>query len=448
MLTPEQAQDRAHSLVHSAVNSGATSADAIYLCDAATQIGIRLGELEDVDRSEGETIGLRYFDGARSATVSSSDISGDALATLVERARVMAKAAPQDEYAGLADPALLASGTLPALDIDDGRQLDPKVLRELALEAEDAARAVCGVTNSEGSGASAGKVTVALATSTGFAGSYSGTGYGISASVLAGKNSDMQRDYASHSTRHFGDLENAAAIGQRAGERAVARMNPGTVKSGAMPVVFDPRMGGSLVGHLLGAISGQAIARETSFLLDALDTMVFDSSVTLFDDPHLPRGLRSKTFDGEGLLTSSRKIVDTGRLTTWLLNAATARQLNLQPTGHATRSPSGSPGTGATNLHIAAGTQTREALMDDIRQGVYITELIGMGVNGVTGDYSRGASGFLIQDGQIGPPISGITIAGNLKDMFAAMIPADDLEMRRAVNVPTLRIDGMMVAGD
>ena len=375
-------------------------------------------------------------------------MSPEALDTLVARAGVMAKAAPEDIYAGLADKQLLATGDLPEVNSDDGRDLDPQVLRDMALEAENAARAVDGVTNSEGGGGSAGKMVVALATSDGFAGSYSTTGYGVQASVLAGSGSDMQRDYASHGSRHFDLLESAADIGTRAGTRAVARMNPVTVKSGGMPVVFDPRVGGSLIGHLLGAISGQAIARKTSFLLDAMDTQVFDSAVTLHDNPHLDKGLRSKAFDGEGLPTSARKLIDGGRLTTWLLNAATARQLDLAPTGHATRGPAGSPGVGATNLHIAPGSDSRETLIADIKQGVYITELIGMGVNGVTGDYSRGASGFLIQDGQIGPAVSGITIAGNLKDMFAAMIPASDLEMRRALNVPTLRIDGMMVAGD
>jgi len=420
----------------------------MYICDAATQVGIRLGELEDVDRSEGETIGLRYFDGKRSATISSSDMSGAALATLVERASVMARAAPEDEYAGLADEELLLQGDPPQLDIDDGQHIDPQVLRGIAEQAEEAARAVKGVTNSEGGGASAGKMVVALATSHGFAGSYRASGYSVQASVLAGKSNDMQRDYASHSSRHFALLDRPEDIGKKAGERAVARMHPAKTKSGAMPVVYDPRVGSSLVGHLLGAISGPAIARKTSFLLDALDTQVFGCDITLLDEPHLLRGLRSKPFDGEGLATSTHKIIDGGRLTTWLLNAATARQLDLAPTGHATRGPAGSPGAGATNLHIAAGTDSPETLISDIRQGVYITELIGMGVNGVTGDYSRGASGFLIRDGQIGPAVSGFTIAGNLKDMFAAMIPASDLEMRRAINVPTLRVDGMTVAGD
>ncbi len=430
------------------MKSGASAADAIYICNATTQVGMRLGVLEDVERSEGETIGLRYFDGQRSATISASDMSADALDTLVERAGHMAKAAPEDQYAGLADAELLMTGPSPDLALDDSGDPDPQILRDRALEAEDAARAVDGVTNSEGGGASAARAAVALSTSHGFDGCYSGSMYSLSASVLAGGGSDMQRDYASHSIRHFAELEDAADIGRHAGERAVARMNPVSVKSGAMPVVFDPRVGGTLVGHLLGAISGQAIARKTSFLLDAMGEQVFDSGVTLHDNPHLVQGLRSKAFDGEGLPTQARKLIDAGRLTTWLLNAATARQLKLAPTGHATRGTAGSPGTGASNLHIAPGKTSPAELMADVKQGIYVTELIGMGVNGVTGDYSRGAGGFLIQDGEIGPAVSGITIAGNLKDMFAAMIPASDLDMRRSVNVPTLRVDGMTVAGD
>ena len=448
MLTPSQALERAQSLVQAAVKAGASAADAVYICNAATQVGIRLGELEDVERSEGESIGLRYFNGARSATISSSDLSADALATLVERAGHMAAAAPEDRYEGLAEEELLLKDEPPMLDIDDGGAADPQLLRDMAFRAEQAARGADGITNSEGSGASAARSAVALATSHGFAGSYSGTAYSVSAAVLAGSGNDMQRDYATHSARHLADLEGVEDIGARAAERTVARMNPVTIKSGAMPVVYDPRVGSSLVGHLLGAISGMAIARKTSFLLGALDTQLFDSSVTLIDDPHLARGLRSRGFDGEGLPTAASRIIDEGRLTTWLLNTASARQLGLVPNGHATRGTSGSPGIGAGNLHLAPGRDSPAALMADIAEGVYITELIGMGVNGVTGDYSRGASGFLIQGGEIGPAVSGITIAGNLKDMFAAMVPADDLSMRRAVNVPTLRIDGMTVAGD
>jgi PmbA protein len=224
-------------------------------------------------------------------------------------------------------------------------------------------------------------------------------------------------------------------------------MNPGKLPSGAMPVVFDPRVGSSLIGHLVGAITGSAIARRTSFLLGREGEAIFPEAITIADDPHRPRGLRSKPFDGEGLPTRPRNLVEKGRVTGWLLDSASARQLGLEPTGHAVRGVSGSPSAGATNIDLLPGTATPDALIADIRQGLYVTELIGQGVNPVTGDYSRGASGFIIENGRIGAPVAEITVAGNLLDMFRTLVAANDLEHRRAVNVPTLRVEGMTVAG-
>jgi len=447
MLSTEKAQSQVADLVGAARQAGADAADAIYVGDASTQVQIRLGALEDVERSEGEEIGLRVFVGSRSASVSSSDLSPDALATLVERAVAMAREAPEDPWSGLAPEERLLKGMPPAVDGDDGDDPSPQLLRDRASEAEDAARAVTGVTNSEGSGASAGRSVIALATSHGFAQAYSTSGYGNSASVIAGQGGNMQRDYAYHSTRHWGDLEPASAIGKRAGERAVARLDPGKLPSGPMPVLFDPRAGSSLLGHLIGAITGSAVARRTSFLLDRLGEPVFAKGITVRDDPLRPRGLRSRPFDGEGLPTAAIDIIADGVLTTWLMDSASARQLGLAPTGHASRGTSGPPGAGATNLFMQPGDLSPEALMADIKLGVYVTELIGQGVNGVTGDYSRGASGFAIRDGKLAEPVSEITIAGNLKDMFLNLTPADDLVFRRAVDVPTLRVDGMTVAG-
>jgi PmbA protein len=447
MLKPHEALDRAQNLVSQAIKAGADAADAVYVCDASTEVQVRLGALEDVARSEGEDIGLRVFVGQRSATISSSNMNPAILAGLVTRAIDMAKEAPEDQYAGLAPQDRLLTGALPDLDADDGKDPDPAELRAAALECEDAARAVPGVTNSEGSGASASRSIFALATSHGFAGVKSGSGYGISASVLAGDGDAKERDYDWRTARHYSDLDSPAAIGKRAGERAVKRVNPDTVKSGQMPIIFDPRIGSSLVGHLLGAISGSAIARKTSFLLDANGTQLFDSSISIIDDPHRKRGLASKAFDGEGLPTARRSIIDRGVLTGWLMESASARQLGLEPTGHASRGVSGAPGVSASNLHLEGGTVTPAELMADIKHGIYVHELAGQGVNPVTGDYSRGAAGFLIVDGEIAGPVSEFTIAGNLKDMFAAMIAANDLEFIRSNNVPTLRIDGMMVAG-
>jgi PmbA protein len=446
MLTLDQARDRAQDIVARAKAAGADAADAVFADDTSLDVSIRLGALEDVGRSENAELGLRVFVGRRSASVSTSDLSSAAITTLAERAVAMAREAPEDAWAGLAPENRLLHGAPPHLDLDDGGVVSPEALKEAALAAEDAARAVAGVSNSEGGGASASRAVWALATSHGFAGAYAATGYGLSASVLAGSGGDMVRDYAHQSARHRHKLEDALSIGTRAGERAVARLNPGRLASGAMPVVFDPRVGSSLLGHLIGAISGQAISRKTSFLLDALGTQVFSSGVTICDDPHRPQGLRSRPFDGEGLPVSPTEFVSHGMLETWLLDSASARQLGLEPTGHATRGGGGSPGVSTSNMHMCAGAMPRETLIADIKRGVFVTELIGMGVNGVTGDYSRGAAGFLIEDGEITTPVAEFTIAGNLKDMFLNLTPANDLEFRYGTNVPTLRIEGMTVA--
>ncbi len=447
MLEPTAALDRLSHALAAARRMGADAGDAIYIGDHSTSVQVRLGALEDVSRSEGEEIGIRLFIGQRSASVATSDLSLRAIDAAVERAVTMAREATEDPHAGLAPADRLLTGTLPELDLDDGGEVAPEMLRDMARTAEDAARAVSGITNSEGASASTGRACIALATSHGFAGAYRGSSHGLSASVIAGEGTAMQRDYAWHSARHAADLEAPEIIGRRAAERTVARLNPIRIETGSLPVVFDPRIGGSLIGHLLGAITGSAIARKTSFLLDARGQRIFAPGIRIIDNPLRPRGLRSRPFDGEGLATHETAIIDDGILTGWLMESASARQLGEQPTGHATRGTSGPPGAGATNIHMAPGTISRAALIGDIKRGLYITELIGMGVNGVTGDYSRGASGYLIDNGEIGPAVAEVTIAGNLKDMFKALTPADDLEFRHATNVPTIRIDGMTIAG-
>ena len=447
MLTVSQAKTLTSDLVDRAKAAGADAADAIYGGGASTEVEVRLGELEGVERSEGEEVGLRFFIGRRSASVSSSDLSDDALATLVERAAAMAREAPEDRFAGLAPEEMLFSGKLPVLDIDDPTEPDPQMLRNRALAAEDAARSIEGITNSEGAGASAGRSTSALATSHGFCEGRTGTSHGCSASVIAGQGGNMQRDYAYRSARHLEDLESPEAIGRRAAERAVARLDPAKLPSGAMPIVFDPRVSGGLLGHLIGAITGPTITRRTSFLLDSRGEQVFAKGITIREDPHRRRGLASRPFDGEGLPTHQTVIVDEGVLTGWLLDSASARQLGLAPTGHAKRSVGGSPSAGTSNLYCEAGPVSRADLISDIERGVLVTELIGQGVNPITGDYSRGASGFLIDKGEIGPAVAEITIAGNLKDMFLNIAAADDLEFIHGVNAPSLRIEGMTVAG-
>jgi PmbA protein len=447
MLSLDDALTRTTDLCALAKRLGADAADAIYSCDASSSVEMRLGKLEDVQRAEGQDIALRVFIGQQSATVSSADLSSGDLNALVERAIAMAKEAPADPFAGLAPEDRLFKGPFPDLDLDDGSDAVPEVLRDRALAAEDAARAVPGVTNSEGGGASHGRVRVALATSHGFAGAYGMSSHMVSASVIAGDGDGMERDYDYSSARHGSDLNDAAAIGTSAGKRAVARLNAGKAPSGQLPIIFDPRVGSSLLGHLAGAISGSAIARRTSFLLEKLGEAIFAANISVLDEPHRLRGLRSRPFDGEGLATGEFSLIDKGVLTGWIMDSAAARQLGLQPTGHAARGGGGPPGASLSNVHMAAGSISPAELMADISDGVYITELIGQGANPVTGDYSRGAAGFRIEKGELTTPIAEFTIAGNLIPMFAALVPANDLEFRYATNVPTLRIDGMTIAG-
>ena len=447
MLTVDAALDRLSHALTEARKAGADAADALYIGDASTSISVRLGALEDIGRSEGEEIGLRVFVGQRVASVSTSDLSTGGLALVVERALAMAREATEDDFAGLAPVDRLMRGPAPDLDLDDGGDPPAELLKASALAAEDAARAVPGITNSEGGGASAGRGVTALATSSGFAQGYRGTSYGVSASVIAGTGEGMQRDYAYRTARYLADLEASEVIGRRAGERAIKRLNPIKLGTQSLPVVFDPRVGSSLLGHLVGALTGSSIARKTSFLLDSLGQQIFASGIEVLDDPHRLRGMRSRPFDGEGLPTTPTHIIADGVLTQWLMDSAAARQLGLQPTGHAARGTTGPPGAGPANLHLGAGSLSPAELIRDIKYGLYVTELIGMGVNGLTGDYSRGAGGFLIENGELTVPVAEVTIAGNLKDMFRNLTPANDLEFIHATNVPTLRVEGMTLAG-
>ena len=447
MLSVREASQAVEKMVEQARSLGATAADAIYVGDRSSGVQVRMGELEDVHRSEGEEIGLRLFVGQRSASVASSDLSPDALRGLAERALAMAENAPEDPYAGLAPQDLLAlPPELVDLDLADQSEPAPADLRARALAAEKAALAVPHVTNSSGAGANASATTIALATSAGFCAGYRATSFGCSASVVASQGREMERDYAYRASRHLSDLEEPESIGHRAGNRAAARLNPVRIASGRMPVLFDPRVASSLLGHLASGISGSSVARKASFLLDQLGERIFAPGVTVTDDPLRKRGLRSHPFDGEGVRVARRHIIADGVLTTWLADSAAARQLGLQPTGHAVRGVGGAPGAGPSNLYLEAGTRTREELLAAFPQALLITEVIGQGVNGVTGDYSRGAAGFLVSGGEIGPAVSGITIASNLKQMFASLEPASDLRLERGVDSPTVLIPEMTVA--
>jgi len=438
--------DLLNTLVKSAIKSGADAADAVAVDARSRGISWREGKMEDVDGAESEDIGLRVLFGKKQAMVSTSDRRADSLKTLVERAIAMAKAVPEDEYCGLAPADRLAHGPFPDLELYDNTDVSAQDLKALAQEAEDAARAVEGVTNTEGAGAGASSWAISLVTSHGFEGHYKGSSFSASVSAVAGTGTAMERDYDYSSKRHFADLESATKIGQHAGELAVARLNPGKAPSKQMPLIFGPRVSNSMLGHFSGAISGSSVARGTSFLKDRMQEAVFAEGVTIVDNPFIKRGLSSKLFDGEGVEMRTSKLVEDGILKTWLLNSATARQLGLEVTGHASRGTSGAPGIGCSNLYMEAGSLSPDELMADIDEGIYITDLIGMGVNGITGDYSRGASGFMIRGGLLAEPVSEFTIASNLKDMFRAIVPASDLKMTYGTNAPTLRIDGMMVA--
>jgi PmbA protein len=439
-------QDILDSLIRAARTAGADAADALIVGSVSAAVSYRLGKLEDVERSESSDLGLRVFVGERVAFVSSTDLSPRALDELPERAVAMAKLAPEDKYAGLA-PADRLARSFPALDIEDALEPPPDLLIDRARAVEGAAMAVPGITNSEGGRAGFGRSAIALATTEGFFGSYAGTSHGVSVSVLAGEGTAMEQgdDYAS--ARHTGDLESAEDVGRRAGQRAISRLNPRKVKTQDVPVVYDPRVSAGLIGHFAGAISGASIARGVSFLKDRMGQQIFAPGITIIDDPHRLRGLRSKPFDGEGVRNKRTALVERGVLQGWILDCASAKQLGLATTGHAARGTGGPPSPSTTNLYMEPGTIASDMIIDSISRGFYVTELMGMGVNGVTGDYSRGASGFWIENGAIAYPVAEVTVAGNLKDMFLHMTPANDLVFRYGTNAPTILIEGMTVAG-
>ena len=441
-----KAIDLLQDLIARARRAGADAVDAVLFEGTSLSHARRLGKTEKLERSEGQDLGLRVFIGRQQAVVSSSDRSPQALAELVERAVAMARTVPEDPYCGIADPAEIADAW-PSLDMLDPDEPSAEVLIERARAAEEAALAVAGITNSEGADAGWGRSSIAFAASNGFVGGYTGSSQGISASVIAGSGTDMERDYDFASAIHAADLRDPAEIGKSAGERAVKRLGAKKMPTCRCPVVFDPRVARSFISHLLGAISGPSIARGTSFLKDRLGERIFPEAITIIDDPHRHRGLRSKPFDGEGIANRRRAIIDNGVLTTWLLDLRSSRQLGLKTTGHAARGTASPPAPAATNVWIEPGPLTPKELIADIESGFYVTEMMGMGVNGVTGDYSRGAAGFWIEKGEITFPVSEMTVAGNLKDIFVRLVAANDLEFRAGADSPTLRVDDLTVAG-
>jgi PmbA protein len=442
----QNAIDLLHDLIAKAKRAGADAADAVAVAGTSLSHTRRLGKTEKLERSESQDLGLRVLIGKQQAMVSSSDRAPATLDALVERAVAMARAIPEDPFCGLAEPADITK-EWPALDMVDPDEPSAEDLIERARAVEETALAVAGVTNSEGADASWGRSRVALVASNGFAGSYAGSGHSVSVSVIGGSGTAMERDYQFTSAVYAADLQKPEEIGREAGERAVKRLGARKMPTGKVPVIFDPRTARSFLSHLLGPISGPSISRGTSFLKDKLGERIFPEAITVIEDPHRQRGLRSKPFDGEGIANQRRALIDKGVLTTWLLDLRSARQLKLATTGHAARGTASPPSPAATNVWIEPGTLSATELYADVKSGFYVTELMGMGVNGVTGDYSRGAAGFWIENGELAFPVSEMTVAGNLKDMFLRMVAASDLEFRAGADSPTLRIDDLTVAG-
>ncbi|MGE4528282.1 MAG: TldD/PmbA family protein [Rhodospirillaceae bacterium] len=426
---------------------GADAADAVYGDGRSLSLAVRKGRLEKLERAEGAEIGLRVFLGRRAALVSTSDFSAASLKELAERAVAMARVMPEDPFAGLADPEQLMRGALPECDLCDPAEATEDALIAAAHAAEDAALAVAGVSNSEGAEASVSRSEIALAASNGFSRGYLSSHAALSVSVLAGGADGMERDYDSAVAVYRADLPAPESLGRAAGERAVARLGARKAASATLPVVFDPRVSRSLLSHFLGAVNGASVARGTTFLAEAMGGMVFAPGVSIVEDPHRVRGLRSRPCDAEGLPTARRALIDGGRLTSWLLDLRASRQLGLPPTGHAARGIGSAPSPSAANVALLPGAVSPAAMIGGIKRGLYVTELIGSGVNGVTGDYSRGAAGFLIENGEKTSPVNEVTIAGNLREMFARLVPADDWVYRYGIDAPTVCIDGMTLAG-
>lgn len=433
-------------LLQRARKAGADAADAMLVESGALAVTRRLGKLEKVERAESHDLGLRVFIGRQQAIVSTGELDSSALDRLVAHAVTIAKAVPEDRYAGLAEPDQIAT-TVPELDLDDGVELNADALADLAAAAEEAALAHPKITNSEGAEADWSRSRTTLAATNGFVGSIARSSHGLSVAVIAGANGAMERDYEFATVTRAADLPDPAALGRQAAERAVRRLKPRKVRSQAVPVVLEPRVAGSILRHLVTAISGPAVARGTSFLKDRMGERIFAEGISIVEDPFRPDGLRSRAFDAEGIAAQRRRLIERGVLTTWLLDCASARQLGLPPTGHAARGVSSAPSPAPANLYLEAGSLSPQDMIRDIESGFYVTEMMGMGINYVTGDYSRGAAGFWIENGEIASPVSEVTVAGTLQSMFQALTPASDLSFRYGIDAPTLRIEGMTVAG-
>ena len=444
-------KDIMNLLIDTAITNGATNADCILSRSRGVSITRRLGKDENIQRYEDFDTGLRVFVDNKISSVSTNENSEEALKEVAKRAVEMAKIAPEDEYSLIASKELLQQFSIQEdinIDCYDAVEPSTDVIRDRASEVEDIALNVKGITNSDGADASWGEGETLLMTSNGFFGSSKRSNHSVSVVVIAEKNGKMERDYDYSSKVYGEDLKDGKNIGLEAAKKTLARIGARKPGTGQYPVIFDPRVSRSIASHFASAINGSSIARRTSFLKDSLNNKIANRSITLIDDPFLKRGLGSRLFDAEGLGTSKHVLIRDGVLENWLLDLSSAKQLNILPTANAKRGISGPPSPGTTNLSILPGEETPESLISSVSNGFYITDMIGSSVSMVTGDYSRGASGFWIKNGELSYPITEATIAGNLKEMFKTLKPANDLNYLHSINCPTILIEGMTIAGN
>jgi PmbA protein len=436
-------------MLDAAKTAGADAADAMAVRGTSLSVDVRAGVLEEAQREEGTDIGLRVFVGQRTAIVSASDTTSRTLSEMAERAVAMAREAPENPYAGLADANQLATDwDVTSLELyDPTEEPAPAALQEDAAEAEAAALDVEGITQVQSAGAGYGAREIYLAGSNGFAGGYQRTDRGLGCVAIAGTGANMERDYDGDSRIFQNDLRSATEIGRTAAERTLQRLDARKPPTGAFPVLFDERIASSLIGHLLGAINGSAITRGASFLRDAMGTQVLPKGLSLIEDPHRPRITGSRPFDAEFLPTSKRAVIEDGVLQQWTLDLATGRQLDLPSTANAARGAGSGPSPSSWNMELTQGTANREELISDMGTGLLVTSMIGATINPNTGDYSRGAAGLWIENGKVTHAINECTIAGNLRDMLLAMIPANDARMHLSRIVPSILVPGMTIAG-
>ncbi|MAI05923.1 MAG: modulator protein [Alphaproteobacteria bacterium TMED87] len=434
-------------LISDALNQGADAADAIWVKNTSTTTTCRMGKLEKLNDSDEEQLGLRVFIGKRQSIVSSSDCSPKAFKEIIDKSLMMAKTLPEDPFVGIADKADLVTN-IPDIDTFDKKNISTDELIDSAMSCEDSARSVSGITNSEGASAGWGKSSISLVASNGFNRSYQSSGGSLSVSVLAGQNSSgMEVDYDYSTSVYWEDLKDPEKIGRSAANRAKKRLGAKKIKSGKFPVIYEPRVARGILGHFITAINGNLVSKDTSFLRDKMGKQIFNKEISVIEDPHRKRGLRSKSCDSEGIQNKKRDLIEAGILKTWLLDLYSSRKLSLRPTGHASRGVASQPSPSVTNVYLDRGTLTPAKLISGIKSGLYVTDTFGQGVNYITGNYSRGIAGFWIDKGEIAFPVNEITIAGNLKDMFKNLIPANDLELSYGIDSPTIMIESMSIAG-